>query len=148
MNRFAISSIRVTLAGCLLVSSWFHLSNQYFFVADIHNYRLTPTFASILLASSLPYFQICLAAALVVPLCSNIAAFFCSLLFLTYFSAQLIAMLQGINIDCGCFGGSSQPISLWTMGLAALLSGLSFIVYRNGASTETEGNREAPNACQ
>lgn len=142
MKRFAVSAVRIGLVVCLLVSSWFHLPNQYSFVADIHNYRLTPAFVSIFLASVLPYFQIGLAACLVVRPFTTIAAFFSSLLFLAFFSAQMIALLRGININCGCFGGASQPISFWTIGFAAILSGLSIVVYRAGDFSDTAAKGE------
>jgi Methylamine utilisation protein MauE len=147
VKRFAVSAVRIALAVCLLASSWFHLSNPYAFVADIHNYGLTPASASVLLAAVLPYLQIGLAACLLVPTCSQIASLFCSLLFLTYFSAQVIALMQGNETSCGCFGGFSERISFWTIGLAALLFLLAVFGYRHGNLDDPGRTGEVASSC-
>jgi hypothetical protein len=37
----------------------------------------------------------------------------------------------GINVDCGCFGGSSGPVTVWTAARDLLLLAAAALVFRD-----------------
>jgi hypothetical protein len=109
----------------LLLSAIAHLNNPYVFLASIYEYRLVPRIGVEVLAMLLPFLHITIALCLIAGHRPSTMFTAASALFATYAGAQVIALLRGMEIDCGCFKGFSgapaeHAIGWQTIGLALL----------------------------
>ena len=86
------------------------------FATDIANYRLLPALAP-WLAATLPAIELVLGLALIAaPASWRRGAALATAGLLAVFTAAIAqAVARGISIDCGCFGGASGPVTVWTI---------------------------------
>ena len=87
------------------------------FAQEIANYQLAPGLAPYG-AMLLPAIEIVLGGALILGSRRWRAGAAVGLvgLLLVFTGAVLTAVVRGINIDCGCFGGGASPVTWWTVG--------------------------------
>ncbi len=109
-------SLRLGLGGLFVLAGVLKLAQPTAFATEIVNYRFLPELAPYL-AATLPAIEIALGVALVAaPVQWRRAAALAMAGMLAVFTAavgQVVA--RGINIDCGCFGGGSGPVTAWTV---------------------------------
>lgn len=109
-------ALRLGLAALFLVAGALKLGDPTRFAIEITNYRLLPALAPYL-AVTLPPVEIVLGLALVVmPLPWRRGALVglgALLVMFTIAVAQVVG--RGINVDCGCFGGASGPVTAITV---------------------------------
>jgi len=109
--------LRIVLGGLLVVAGALKLGDPTAFANEITNYRFLPSLAP-WLAATLPVIEIALGLLLVVaPIVWRRAAALAAAGLLAVFTvavAQVVA--RGINVDCGCFGGNSGPVTALTVG--------------------------------
>jgi hypothetical protein len=91
------------VAYLLLVSAIPHLNNPYHFLASIYEYRLVPRLGAEALAMFLPFLHILIAFCLITRFQIRTAFTTGLILFLSYITAQILALLHGEPIACGCF---------------------------------------------
>lgn len=117
MQTVIAFGLRIVLGGLLVVAGALKLPDPTAFANEITNYRFLPSLAP-WLAATLPLVEIALGAALVAaPIGWRRAAALASLGLLAVFTVavgQVVA--RGINVDCGCFGGNSGPVTALTVG--------------------------------
>jgi uncharacterized membrane protein YphA (DoxX/SURF4 family) len=117
LHIFVSWSLRIVLGGLLVVAGALKLGDPTAFANEIINYRLFPSLAP-WLAATLPAVEIGLGVALVIaPGPWRRAAALATLLLMLVFTvavSQVVA--RGINVDCGCFGGNTGPVTLLTVG--------------------------------
>ena len=108
----------------LLLSAISHLNNPYRFLESIYEYRLLPRYGAEFVAVVLPFLHIAISLCLIAghEPASTFAVGCC--LFLLYAGAQVFTLVQGIEVDCGCFGGivaaeSKSLVGSKSIGLAA-----------------------------
>ena len=87
------------------------LADPAAFATAIDGYRLTPPFASAIMAVYLPWFEIALAAGLLTHRLRSSAALLAAVLMLVFTIATGLALARGLDIECGCFG-SAHPTPL------------------------------------
>jgi putative oxidoreductase len=108
--------LRIVLGALLVVAGALKLGDPTAFANEITNYRFLPALAP-WLAATLPVVEVVLGLALVAaPIGWRRAAALAALGLLAVFTvavAQVVA--RGINVDCGCFGGNSGPVTLLTV---------------------------------
>jgi uncharacterized membrane protein YphA (DoxX/SURF4 family) len=101
------------------------------FATEIANYRWMADTAP-WVAATLPAIEVLLGVAVIVAPATwrRAAALGMTGLLVLFTVAVGQAVARGINVDCGCFGGSSGPVSVWTiardlglLGAAAALVG-------------------------
>jgi uncharacterized membrane protein YphA (DoxX/SURF4 family) len=123
--------LRLGLGGLFVLAGVLKLAQPTAFATEIVNYRFLPALAPYL-AATLPTIEVVLGVALVAaPLQWRRAAALAMAGMLAVFTVavgQVVA--RGINIDCGCFGGGSGPVSGWTIArdvalLAAALAAVT-----------------------
>lgn len=107
--------LQVVIALCLsllfLSSSEHKRRHALRFRAQLQAYELLPESLLRATASGLRWFELLLAALILIPASRAAAGAMAMLLLLAYGAAILINLLRGRrNIDCGC-GGDSQPLS-------------------------------------
>jgi uncharacterized membrane protein YphA (DoxX/SURF4 family) len=78
------------------------------FLVSIENYRLLPGWLAWWVAIWLPPLELVLALALWVPRTRRSAAVLIALLMLLFTVLLLSAWVRGLDISCGCFGGTSS----------------------------------------
>jgi hypothetical protein len=106
--------LRIALGGLFLFAGAAKLGDPTQFAIEIGNYRLLEPLAPYL-AVMLPYIEILLGIALIVgprPWRRASALALCGLL-AVFTVAVVTVVVRGINVDCGCFGGQSGPVT-WT----------------------------------
>nr|WP_320049710.1 MauE/DoxX family redox-associated membrane protein [uncultured Desulfuromonas sp.] len=118
MKQPLLLAVRLMVAGVFLYAGSQKVLDPLSFAEAIGRYQLVPVWGNLLLASVLPMLEIVVAIALLLPRWWR-AASLLSIALNTVFSVALLsAMIRGLSIDCGCFGGT---VGLWSSLAAALL---------------------------
>lgn len=129
---------RLVLGGVLGVAGALKLGDPSAFAQEIANYQLAPELAPYV-AATLPATELLIALGLLLPLPGHLVAWrraagLAAGVVLTTFTAAVISVLgRGINIDCGCFGAGSGPVSGLTVLRNVTLLGLAGAVVWLGA---------------
>ena len=108
--------LRLGLGGLFVLAGVLKLAQPTTFATEIVYYSFLPQLAPYL-AATLPMIEIALGLALVAaPVPWRRAAALAMAGLLAVFTVAVVqAVARGINIDCGCFGGGSGPVSGWTI---------------------------------
>jgi len=139
---------RLALAAVFLAAAFGKLRDPYGFAVNLFAYRLLPATWAAPAAVVLPAIESIAALALITGLFWRGAALICATLMLVFIAALAQAILRGIDIDCGCFGEGSSPVSFWLIArnylllLCALLP--LAIDLRRAAAVATPERRHAP----
>ena len=103
---------RARLAALLAVAAIFvfagatKLGDPARFAVEIGNYRLVPPLVAGLLAVYLPWLEIALGLGLCAPRWRPAARLLAAGLLLAFCAALVAALVRGLDIRCGCFGGA------------------------------------------
>jgi putative oxidoreductase len=105
------------------------------FAEELANYRLLPALLVAPLAVAMPGIELAGGVLLVLGRWVRPAALLLGLLLVVFIIALSQALRRGINLSCGCFGGSE--VATW--GTVArdgvLLIGSAFVAFRSGGSS-------------
>jgi uncharacterized membrane protein YphA (DoxX/SURF4 family) len=121
--------VRLVLGGIFVYAAWIKLREPWLlFAMSIDAYKVLPQWAVMVVARTLPWFELALGLVLItgrVPKVSSIAA---SGLLALFFGLMVRAYAIGEKIDCGCFGPGEaiSPLTLARDG--SLLLGALFLV--------------------
>jgi uncharacterized membrane protein YphA (DoxX/SURF4 family) len=132
--------LRLGLGALFLAAGVAKLRDPAAFATEIANYRLLPGLAAYL-ATALPMLELVLGATLLLGTATwrRAAALASAGLLIVFTVAVSQVVARGINVDCGCFGGSSGPVTGWTVArdLALLAAaGLLFVTTRPPAAAD------------
>jgi hypothetical protein len=119
--------LRIGLGAVLAYAGVLKLLEPAAFAEDIQNYRLLPDAWAGPLALGLPVLELVIAVGLLLPSHVSGAGLLSGLLFTTFALAMTQAKLRGIDLECGCFGGTSR-VSWLTVALDLGLAGLACVV--------------------
>jgi putative oxidoreductase len=122
--------LRLALAALFLYAGASKLADPTAFAVEIDHYQLMPWLAPYL-AAGLPALEITLGVALVVLPAPwrRAAALGCLALMVAFTVAAAWALVRKLDIDCGCFGKGSGPITWLTMLRdAALIAACAVLV--------------------
>jgi len=122
-RRLAYHGCRLALGALFLVAGILKARDVTAFAGEIAAYRLLPYALNYLVATTLPYVEILAGGLLLWGRKVRGAALLTALLTVVFVGAILSALLRGLQIDCGCFGGGPGQ-SLWF----ALLRDLGILV--------------------
>lgn len=116
---------RLLLAAVFTVAALPKLGDAAGFAAAIDNYHLLAGWLTRIAAVGLPVLEICIAIALLVPRLARGASVLALGLLLTFSIAMVQALARDIDLDCGCFGTSTEiGVNQWSvarnLGLCAL----------------------------
>ena len=106
---------RLVVGGLFVVAGALKLGDPTAFATEIANYRFLPAVAP-WLAVTLPPVELVVGAALLVaPPKWRRAASLAVMGLLVMFLVGIVHVVRaGINVDCGCFGGNTGPVTAWT----------------------------------
>jgi uncharacterized membrane protein YphA (DoxX/SURF4 family) len=114
--------LRFALGTLLIVAGGLKLRDPNKFALEIGNYQLLPEWAPVM-AATLPAIEIVLGAALMIlprPWRQGAAAA-ATVLMAMFTFVVTAALVRGVNIECGCFGGGEGPITALTVGRNVVL---------------------------
>jgi hypothetical protein len=108
--------LRLGLGGLFIFAGIMKLGDPTQFAIEITNYRMAPALAP-WAAIILPYVEIaCGAGAILLPQrWRRAAALAIAGMIVLFTVAVAVALARGINVDCGCFGGGTSPITGFTV---------------------------------
>ena len=114
--RLIVWSLRVIVAGVLIVAGTMKLRHPDAFALEVANYQLWPALAPYL-AAALPAAEVLIGVtSLAAPASWRRPAALAALaLFGMFLIAVSAAYFRGINIECGCFGTGGGPITALTL---------------------------------
>ncbi|MCK4303582.1 MAG: DoxX family membrane protein [Candidatus Eisenbacteria sp.] len=102
---------RYALALIFLFAAWEKLQNPYAFASDTYAYRAVPPSWATITGIALPAIEVLAAGALMTGLFWRGGAVVLGGLLVIFIAALFQAILRGIDINCGCFGKESNPVS-------------------------------------
>jgi uncharacterized membrane protein YphA (DoxX/SURF4 family) len=122
MKPLFLWPLRLLLGGLFVWAGLLKLADPNQFALEIANYRLLPQ-AAPLLAAAIPSTELLLGLGLLaLPERWRRASALGLLFLLLLFTAAVTqAVLRGIDVSCGCFGGRSDTVSWLTVGRDLLL---------------------------
>jgi uncharacterized membrane protein YphA (DoxX/SURF4 family) len=108
MMRAVLALCRVIVGALFIWAATTKIPDLHGFGEEIANYRIVPTALVPLLAVALPGIELLAGALLILGLWSRAAAGIISAMLVVFIVALSQALLRGINLQCGCFGGADE----------------------------------------
>ena len=99
---------RVLLGGVFGYAAFSKLVDMRQFAEEIANYQMLPAALVPALAAAVVGVELVCALLLVLGLRARAASLLVALLLLVFIGALSQALLRGINLSCGCFGGADE----------------------------------------
>ena len=135
MNERALTWIgfaaRLVVGGLFVVAGALKLGDPTAFATEIANYHFMPELAP-WLAVTLPATELVVGATLLAaPSPWRRAASLLAMGLLVMFTIAIVHVVRaGINVDCGCFGGNTGPVTAWTAARDVVLLALAALAFR------------------
>lgn len=132
--------LRIGVAGSLLLAAVQKIQSPKAFALSIDAFGMVPSALIIPLAFLFIWQEIIAGVALMLGIWTRASALLAGLLLLVFLGALAWAMLHGMSISCGCFGGWSQGPIGWSSVLrnVALIAAAGWLVYRGGGTLALE----------
>jgi hypothetical protein len=127
--RSGLPLVEVVLGSLLLYSGVTHLQNPYAFLDAVGGYLLVPIQWLVPATMVLLAAHLSVGIALVCRLLQPGVYVVSTLLFGTFVVAQGLAYFRGLDVSCGCFGGSSETIGPWTIARTAAMFSVSLLAW-------------------
>lgn len=124
---YGITAMDGLCALSLIYSGLTHLSNPYSFAGKIAEYRLVPPIVMGWIPLILASVMIAVGLALISGTCLVLARPIALTLFATFACAQGYALLSGADFNCGCFGYSTEAVSLRSLCIPVLFAGVTLV---------------------
>ena len=112
-RTFLVLASRLVPAIVFLAAAYGKLRDPYAFAVSVYAYRVLPASLATVFAVVTPAIEVSAALALATGLLWRGGAILIGGLLLVFIAGLAQAILRGINIDCGCFGKGSSPVSFW-----------------------------------
>jgi uncharacterized membrane protein YphA (DoxX/SURF4 family) len=105
VSNWVALAARIVLGLIFIYAAWMKLKDPWqLFAVSVDGYQLLPPQGVVIVARTLPWFELALGALLVGGIWLRVAAPSVTLLLLVFFGILLSSYLKGMEIDCGCFG--------------------------------------------
>lgn len=120
----------VVFGGVFVYAAVLKLRDPLLFQKDIESFDLLPDYGTAMLALALPWLELFAGLAVITGWLRSGGLLLLNLSLLAFFGAIGSAWHRGINIQCGCFGGSSVDsnyIELFTRDGILLALGLALL---------------------
>lgn len=133
MNRLAWI-LRVAVAAVFIGAAATKIGDPAAFAASIQTYRVIPDGAAAILAVWLPWLELCSALAIFAPPQRIGASWMLLALTLGFLLALGQARYRGLDINCGCFGGSGSvsgsAYAAYFLRDGLLLAAIAFLLWQ------------------
>ena len=107
----------IVVGGLLLYSGVRHAINPYYFITSVAEYKLLPIALLWFVPFALANLMILIGCCFIANQCIETARYLGAVLFLVFAVAQSVSWSLGMQISCGCFGHSIEPISLRSISI-------------------------------
>ncbi|MEJ2545375.1 MAG: MauE/DoxX family redox-associated membrane protein [Calditrichaceae bacterium] len=103
---------RLIIGSVFVFAAIDKILDPYTFAADIRNYQILPDIFSNILALILPWIEFFCGMFLIIGLYTRSSALMIASMLVVFIFAISLAMIRGLNIDCGCYHsiGNSNKI--------------------------------------
>ena len=128
---------RVVLGGLFVWAAVTKLPDMAAFAQDVANYRVVPPALVPFVASAVVGIELLAGLALVVGMMERAAATVIAALLVAFIVLLAQALLRGIDLRCGCFGGD-EPASWWTVARDLVMLAAAIAIAKRA-----EGERQA-----
>jgi uncharacterized membrane protein YphA (DoxX/SURF4 family) len=113
-----IFTFRMILAGLFLTSALGKMVNlERYSVDAVYNFGILPMVLARPFGLVLPFLELLFAMGLLFGILTRLSAFGIGLMSLSFFIAKAYALMQGRNIECGCFGAIIDTFVSFTIYL-------------------------------
>ena len=133
-NRWLAVVFRLILAAIFLTSSYGKLGDIEAYSVDIvYDFGILPMWAARPFGLVMPFIELLCALGLLGGVLTRLSAIGVSLMSLAFFIAKGVMLLQGRNVNCGCFGTVMDTLASQSilMDLPMLLMGVVVAISRN-----------------
>jgi len=134
----AFAAIRIVLGALFIWAAVTKLPDMAGFAQDVANYRVVPAALVPLVASAVVGIELLGGIALVVGVMERAAAAVIAGLLVVFTAFLSQALLRGIDLRCGCFGGD-EPASWWTVARDLVMLAAAVVVARGPAPQRQVG---------
>lgn len=105
-DKHIVLGFRLLLAGIFLLGSISKLVDiERYSVEAVYNFGILPKDLAHLFGLVLPFIELLCGLGLLLGILTRLSALGTALMSIAFFVAKAVVLLQGRNIDCGCFGG-------------------------------------------
>jgi uncharacterized membrane protein YphA (DoxX/SURF4 family) len=137
-RRLMLIAFRVFMGAVFVYAAYTKLRDPWMlFAMSIDAYGLLPQWAVLLVARTLPWFELALGIVLITGVCLRYASVAGAALLGSFFTIMLVSYLRGLQIDCGCFG-PGEALGVKTLirdgGLLAVAVALAVLSFRPRAA--------------
>jgi putative oxidoreductase len=139
----ALIAFRVVLGALFIWAAVAKLPDMAAFAQDVANYRIVPAAVVPFVASAVVGIELLAGIALVVGVMERAAAMVVAGLLAAFTLLLAQALLRGIDLRCGCFGGD-EPASWWTVARDLVMLAAAVIVAR-GLSPQPQVGKDLTN---
>ena len=143
MTRIAVVVLRVVLGALFLWAAATKLPDMAAFAQDVANYRVLPAVLVPWAAAAVVGIEAVCGIALITGILARPAAVLTAILLLAFTAFLAQALLRGIDLRCGCFGGD-EPASWWTVARDLVMLAAALAVARREKPVETMQARSYP----
>ena len=103
---------RLILGFVFIYAAIDKISDPYTFAVDIRNYQILPDMFSNILALILPWIELFCGLFLIIGFYTRSSAFMIAMMLVVFIFAISMAMIRGLNIDCGCYHTMGDSIKI------------------------------------
>jgi len=129
MMARALTGVRIVLGALFIWAAVTKLPDMAGFAQDVANYRVVPAALVPFVASAVVGIELLGGIALVAGVMERAAAAVIACLLVAFIAFLSQALLRGIDLRCGCFGGD-EPASWWTVARDLLMLAAAVVVAR------------------
>ena len=124
-----MTGVRIVLGALFIWAAVTKLPDMAGFAQDVANYRIVPAALVPFVASAVVGIELLGGIALVAGVMERAAAAVIACLLVAFIAFLSQALLRGIDLRCGCFGGD-EPASWWTVARDLLMLAAAVVVAR------------------
>lgn len=126
--RGALLLVRIALGVLFIFAAWTKLREPWaVFAISVDSYQILPQWGVIAVARTLPWFELALGILLITGFLIRLSTTLTSAILLLFFTVLIRSYMQGLQIDCGCFG-LGEKLSIATLVRDAVLLAASLLV--------------------
>jgi uncharacterized membrane protein YphA (DoxX/SURF4 family) len=103
-HPWAVRSAQIVIGAIFLVAALAKLGDLRSFAEQIHNFRMVPVAMENLVAMILPWVELVAAMALLLGIRARAGAVLTAAMMAAFTVAVALALVRGLDIECGCFG--------------------------------------------
>ena len=129
MMARALTGVRIVLGALFIWAAITKLPDMAGFAQDVANYRVVPAALVPFVASAVVGIELLGGIALVAGVMERAAAAVIACLLVVFIAFLSQALLRGIDLRCGCFGGD-EPASWWTVARDVMMLAAAVAVAR------------------